>query len=215
MLIVDLLLLSLAVALEPIPLTLLILVLSSERGTLRGLWFLAGWVGCLVAVLAIALLISGGHPVSAHHPSAIVNVLKLLAGVALLWVALYEHRRRHAPPKESTWMARIDHLNAVAVAGVAAFMVPQAVVFAAGTVVLGAHVAALGEYLVLVGFVLLGSAPYVGLVIYTAFWPQTSRQHMDRLRLWLLAHRTQVIVLVSLVVGLWLVGRTLYQVVMA
>jgi hypothetical protein len=58
----DLILIGVAVTLEPIPITGFILVLSAERGKLKGAAFILGWLASLVAIVAAVVLITGGKP---------------------------------------------------------------------------------------------------------------------------------------------------------
>ena len=209
--ILDLGLLSLAVAIEPIPLTFLVLLLAAERGTAKGLSFLAGWVGCLVTVLAAALLVTGGKPiVESGGPSVLGDSLKLAAGAVLIAIGVVVHQHRHRPRTEPRYLARIDSLRSWQIMALAAFLSPQAVVFAAGATVLDMKVSSFAEYLVLVGFVVVGSAPTAALVVYAGFWPSHSEPRLARLRAWLETHRSQVLVAVCLLIGAWLVGRTLF-----
>jgi threonine/homoserine/homoserine lactone efflux protein len=60
--ILDLLLIGLGIALEPFPLTAFILVLSAEKGTVKGLAYILGWLACLVAVVAAVVLATGNNP---------------------------------------------------------------------------------------------------------------------------------------------------------
>ena len=50
--VLNLLLIGLAITLEPFPLTAFILVLTAEKGIWKGLAFILGWVACLVVVIA-------------------------------------------------------------------------------------------------------------------------------------------------------------------
>ncbi len=62
--VLDLLLIGLAITLEPFPLTAFILILSAEKGTRKGLAFILGWLACLVVVIAAVVLVTGGKPPS-------------------------------------------------------------------------------------------------------------------------------------------------------
>jgi hypothetical protein len=98
--VVDLLLIGLAITLEPFPLTAFILLLSSERGTRKGLAFILGWLACLVAVLAAALLVTGGSPPrSQTAPSTAALAAKLALGVLLIGLAERQRRRIGRPRK--------------------------------------------------------------------------------------------------------------------
>ena len=60
--VLDLLLIGLAIALEPFPLTAFILILSTEKGTWKGLAYIFGWLACLIVVIAAVLLTTGDKP---------------------------------------------------------------------------------------------------------------------------------------------------------
>jgi hypothetical protein len=51
------------------------------------------------------------------------------------------------------------------------------------------------------------------LLLYAAFAPEASSARLDRLRTWLDTHQDQVIIGVSLLLGLWLAGKSLYLLV--
>ena len=211
--VLDLLLLGLVVAIEPIPLSFLVLLIASEHGLIKGLWFLIGWVGCLVGVMVVAVLISGGKPIghTHHQASQLASWLKIGAGLALIGLAYREYRTRKKPKKNPKWMNRIDRIKGWQILALSAFLTPQVVVFAAGATVLDAKINTFVEYLVLMGFVALGSLPYVAIVAYAAFWPASSTKQLDRLRNWLDANRVQVLVGLFFLIGLWLVSHSIYS----
>ena len=60
--VLNLLVIGIAIALEPITLIAFILILSSDRGVLKGLAFILGWMARLVAVIAAVVLLTGGKP---------------------------------------------------------------------------------------------------------------------------------------------------------
>jgi Sap, sulfolipid-1-addressing protein len=61
--VVDLALLGLGIALQPFRLSAFILILSTKGGIRKGLGFILGWLACLVLVIAVVVLITGGRPV--------------------------------------------------------------------------------------------------------------------------------------------------------
>ena len=63
--VLDLLLIGLAITLEPFPLTAFILVLSAEKGTWKGLAFILGWLACLVVVIAAVIADDREQPAQA------------------------------------------------------------------------------------------------------------------------------------------------------
>ncbi|MER5916046.1 GAP family protein [Streptomyces sp. NPDC001982] len=61
-------------------------MLVSAQGVWKGLAFILGWLACLVAVLAIVLALTGGHPSAPKSaPSTAVLAAKLLIGVSLVF----------------------------------------------------------------------------------------------------------------------------------
>ncbi len=60
--ILDLLIIGLAITLEPIPLTAFILVLASKGGVRKGAAFIFGWLASLAVVVAVTILATGNKP---------------------------------------------------------------------------------------------------------------------------------------------------------
>ncbi|MFI1444457.1 GAP family protein [Streptomyces fructofermentans] len=91
----DLLLIALAITLDPLPLMAFVLLVSSARGVWKGLVFILGWLACFVGVIAIVLAVTGGQPPAPKSPpSTGVLVAKLVIGVLLVVYGAHRHRRR-------------------------------------------------------------------------------------------------------------------------
>ena len=209
--VLNLVLIGLAITLEPFPLTAFILLLSAEKGTFKGLAFVLGWLACLVIVLAAVLLTTQGKPPAPNTaPSTAALVIKLALGVALVLYGVRKWHRRGIPSKPPTWMARLDGLSLWAAAGLAAFLQPWTLVAAGAATITQAKLSGPADYLTLVLFVLLSTASFLYLELYATFKPAAASVRLQQLRTWLDTHRDQVIVLVSLLIGLWLVGNSLY-----
>ena len=135
--VLDLLLIGLGITLEPFPLIAFLLILSSEKGTRKGLAFILGWLACLVVVIGIVAVATGGTPPHPHTaPSTAALVVKAVLGIGLILVAVRQQRRRGHPRKQPTWMARLDGLSPWAAAGLGVFLQPWTLVAAgAATVV--------------------------------------------------------------------------------
>ena len=212
--VLDLLLIGLGITLEPFPLTAFILVLSAEKGIWKGLAYVLGWLACLVAVIAAVFLATGDDPPKPQTvPSTAVTAVKLALGVALILVAVRQRRRMGRPRKPPGWMARLDRLSLWAVAGLAAFLQPWTLVAAGAATVAQAKLATAGSYLVLVLFCLLATASFLYLELYATFVPARSGARLDRMRAWLDSHQDQVIIAVCLLLGFWLVGKSIYLLV--
>ena len=212
--VLDLLLIGLAITLEPFPVTAFILILSAEQGTRKGLAFILGWLACLVVVIAAVVLVTGGKPPApATVPSTAALAVKLALGIVLIGFAVRQWRRMDRPRKPPTWMARLDRLSLWAAAGLAAFLQPWALVAAGAATVTQAKLSGAADYLVLMLFVLLATASFLYLELYAAFAPAAAGARLELLRKWLDTHRDQVIIAISLLAGFWLAGKSIYLLV--
>jgi hypothetical protein len=209
--ILDLTVIGLAVTLEPFPAIALILLLSTPRGARKGAAFVASWMACLVVVVVATVAVTGGQPLQrGSAPSTAALVVKLGLGLVLIGLGVRQRGRIGRPRAEPTWMARLDHLSYGSAAVLGTFLQPWSLVAAGAITVLSASIATFGEYVALLYFCLLGSASLLAIELYAVFRPDASETRLGNLREWLDAHRDQAIVVVSLVVGAWLVGNSLY-----
>ena len=88
MLVLSLLLIGLAIGLEPIPLTAFILVLASKNGVRKGAGFIFGWLASLAVVIAVTVLVTGNQPPKSNTaPSLGALAVKILIGVVLVYIA--------------------------------------------------------------------------------------------------------------------------------
>jgi hypothetical protein len=210
----DLILIGVAVTVEPIPVTGFILVLSSERGTRKGAAYIAGWLLSLVVVVVATVAVTGGQPPKpATAPSTAILAIKIAFGAALLVFALHRRRQTGKPRKPATWMAKVDGMSVWAAAALGLLLQPWVLVGAGAATVAELHISTLQSYLLLVLFCLLCTSTILIMEVYAIRSPEAARQRMDGLRSWMDGHRDQVIVILSLIVGLWLIGNNLYLVV--
>jgi threonine/homoserine/homoserine lactone efflux protein len=212
--VVDLLLIGLGITLEPFPLTAFILILSAEKGTRKGLAFILGWLACLVVVIAAVILVTGGNPPKPNTaPSTAALAVKLALGILLILIAARQWRRMGRPRKPPTWMARLDRLSLWTAAGLAAFLQPWALVAAGAATVTQAKLSTPGDYLTLMLFCVLATSSFLYLELYAAFVPAAADARLKRLRTRLDTHRDQVIIGISLLLGFWLAGKSIYLLV--
>jgi len=212
--VLDLLLIGLAITLEPFPLTAFILVLTSERGTWKGLAFILGWLACLIAVIAAVIVSTGNNPPEPNTvPSDAALAVKLAAGVVLILLALRQRRRMGQPKKPPAWMARLDQLSLWGAAGLAAFLQPWTLVAAGAATIVEAKLDTVGSYLVLILYCLLATSSFLYLELAAVFAPAKSEPQLERMRKWLDSHQDQVLIAVFLLLGLWLAGKSIYLLV--
>jgi threonine/homoserine/homoserine lactone efflux protein len=210
----DLLLIGLAITLEPFPLTAFILVLSAEKGTWKGLAFILGWLACLVAVIAAVIVSTGNNPPEPQTvPSDAALAVKLAVGVVLILIAVRQRRRMGRPRKPPAWMARLDQLSLLGAAGLAAFLQPWTLVAAGAATVVQAKLDTAGSYLVLILYCLLATSSFLYLELYATFASAKAAVRLERMRKWLDSHQDQVVIAICLLLGFWLAGKSIYLLV--
>jgi len=212
--VLDLVIIGLAITLMPVTILAFGLILGAEQGLRKGLAFIFGWLACVVAIIAGVVLITGGNPPRPHTaPSDFALAVKALIGAGLIWVGYRQWHRMGRPHKQPGWMARLDHLSLGAAAGLGAFLLPWSLVAAGAATVVQASLSSVGDWLALMMFCLLATSSFLVLELYAVFAPATVAARLDRLRLWIDRHQDQAIVLGALLVGGWLLGKSLYLLV--
>jgi Sap, sulfolipid-1-addressing protein len=210
----DLILIGLAIALEPLPLTAYLLMLSSDGGTRKGLGFLVGWVATLVGVLVLTLVVTGGKPPkSGSAPSTASLVVKIVLGAGLLWVAWRQRARRGLPPSQPSWLAKIDHLSFAAAMVLGFLLQPWPLVAAGAATVTAADLSKASSSVSLIAFGLLATASYLVIQVYVTVSPKEAGVRLDALQNWIARHRNEVIIVVSASIGGWLIGYSAYLLV--
>ncbi|MFF0433544.1 GAP family protein [Streptomyces sp. NPDC004327] len=211
----DLVLIGLGIAVFPLSVTAFVLVLSAKRGTWKGLAFILSWLACFVAVLVAVLVATGGQPPPPKSPpSTATSAVKLAIGVGLVGYGWYRHAHRHAErPKETSGRtaARLERISGWTAAGLGPLLQPWGLVAAGAATVVGADLSRTSSYVALVGYCVLATSSLLAMELYAVFAPDSARERLGRLRTWFQTHQNQALVAVSLVVGLFLVGRSILQ----
>ncbi|MCD9876433.1 GAP family protein [Streptomyces guryensis] len=220
----DLLLIALAITLDPLPLMAFVLVVASVRGVRTGLAFLAGWMACFIAVIALVLTLTGGQPPAPRSPPSTANlVIKVVIGVSLVVYGLRRHRRpvHHGPSdavtpppkgKSSSFLtSRMDRGALWPAAGLAILLQPWGLVAAGAVTVVEADGSDPTTWLVLAAYCIIATATLLGAELYVVFKPASAQRRLRELRAWMQGHAEQAIVYGSVVVGLLLVGKSVYE----
>ncbi|WP_306325111.1 GAP family protein [Streptomyces venezuelae] len=105
----------------------------------------------------------------------------------------------------------LDRVTGWSAAGLAVLLQPWGMVSAAAATVVKADASHAQSFLALLGFCVLATSTLLAMELYTVFAPEDAQRNLTRLRAWLSRHKEQAIVLLCLLLGLWLVGRSLYQ----
>jgi hypothetical protein len=217
MLVLSLVLIGLAITLEPIPLTAFILVLASKGGVRKGAGFIFGWLVSLAIVIAVTVLITGNNPPKpSTAPSLAALAAKLAIGAGLLVIAIRYYRRmgKPKPPKKPPkWQTHIDNMTVWYAMALGPLTQPWGLIAAGVTVIVGAKLSSWESYLALALFCVISTSSILAMEIYAAFRPEAAQAFLVRTRHWIDTHTDQVIVIVSLVLGFWLVATSIYYIV--
>ncbi|MGW0749852.1 GAP family protein [Streptomyces sp. NPDC002587] len=231
----DLLVIGLVITLYPLPVMAFVLVLSAPRGVWKGLAFILAWLACLVAVIALVLLLTGGQPPAPKTPpSTAALAAKLAIGIGLVVYSERRRRRRRgggpdsapdaapdaapgsAPASGSgssttSLTSRMDQATAWSAAVLAVLLQPWGMVGAAAATVVEANLSHSESFLSLLAFCLLATSSLLAMELYMVFAPEKAARALTGLRTWLSDHKEPAIVVTCLALGLWLVGRSLYE----
>ena len=212
--VLNLVLIGLAITLDPLPLTAFIVVLPSKRGVRKGAAFVFGWLLSLAVVVTVTVLATGNNPPKpSTAPSLAALAAKVAIGVVLVIIAIRHIRARgrpKPPKKPPKWQEHVDTMSPWFALGLAPALQPWGLIGAGAATVVEAKLSSWESYLALFLFCLLASASYLFMEIYTVFRPGQSQALLARFRTWIDSHTDQVIILGSLILGIWLIANSLY-----
>jgi threonine/homoserine/homoserine lactone efflux protein len=207
---------AVGVGVSPVPIIAIIVVLFSERATVNGPVFLAGWLVGLAAVVTAIYLVADALDVGSDATAEdTVSWIRLVLGVVLLVGAWRTGRGRSTAdePAMPTWMSRVDRLSAPRATGLGVALAanPKNLMLAAGA---GSSLSQVGASTVEVGaaltaFVLVGSTFVITAVVYDRLGGARARSTLDDARAWLLLHYSAVMAVLFVVFGAVLISQGL------
>ena len=212
--VLDLVLIGLAIALDPLPLTAFLVVLPSKRGVKKGAAFVFGWLASLAIVVTVTVLTTGNDPPKPNTAPSLADLaVKIAIGVGLVAIAVRQRRRIGRPKKPPKWQAHVDSMSPWFAMGLAPALQPWVLIGAGAATVVEAKLSSAESYLTLFLFCVLASASYLAMEIYTGFRPGESQAFLTKLRTWIDTHTDQVIIWGSLILGVWLIAYSIYLIV--
>jgi hypothetical protein len=215
--ILDLVLIGVAIALDPLPLAAYFVLLPSKRGTLKGAAFIFGWLVSLAVVVAVTVAATGNNPPkSKTAPSLASLAIKIALGAVLVGISIRQRRRMGRPkkPKKTPkWQAGVDNMSLWFAAALGPLVQPWGLIAAGAATVVNAKVSSVASGLALFFFCVLATSSYIALELYAALRPEKSEVLLQRIRTWAQTHSDQIIIVGSLVLGLWLIAQSIYLIV--
>jgi threonine/homoserine/homoserine lactone efflux protein len=213
----TLILIGLAIALDPLPLTAFVVVLPSKRGLRKGAAYLFGWLVSLAIVVTVTVLATGNNPPKPNTvPSLASLAVKIAIGTFLVRIAIRQRRRRGLPKKQKKppkWQEHVDIMSPWFAMGLAPALQPWTLIAAGAATVVEAKLSSWESYLALIGFCVLASASYIAMEIYAGFKPDQSQASLARIRTWMETHTDQAIIAGCLLLGFWLIASSIYYVI--
>jgi threonine/homoserine/homoserine lactone efflux protein len=214
--VLSLILIGLAIALDPLPLTAFMVILPSKRGVRKGAAFVFGWLVSLAIVVTVTVLATGNNPPKPNTaPSLASRAVKIAIGVVLLVIAIRRRRRMGQPKKPKKppkWQATVDTMTPWFAMALAPLLQPWGLIAAGAATVVEAKLSSVASYLALICFCILASASYLAIEIYAGFKPDQAQALLIRFRRWIDSHTDQVIILGSFILGFWLIANSMYLV---
>lgn len=205
---VTLLLLALALAVQPWSVLAAVLLVTSERGVAKAVAFAAGWVLALTVVaVAVVALYPATPKVTSSSPW--VSWVQLGSGAALgAW--LYVRSRAPAVPKSESqprWMARLDSMSPWPAFLLGAFLPNYVIVVAAVGDVLQAGLTQVWTAVVLLLFVVVASAGVAIPLLVLVSRREDAPVIYGRWRAWLVTHGQALVLVVLTVVAVVLMAK--------
>jgi hypothetical protein len=210
----NLVLIGLAVALDPLPLTAFLIVLPSQRGARKGAAFVFGWLISLAIVVTVSVVATGNNPPKPQTaPSLAALAAKAALGGVLVVIAIRHRREMRQQPKKPKkppkWQEHVDNMSPWFAMGLAPALQPWVLIGAGAATVVEAKLSSWESYAALFLYCVLASSTYLAMEIYAVFRPAQSRAFLASFRAWIDSHTDQAIVLGSLIIGLWLIANSL------
>jgi threonine/homoserine/homoserine lactone efflux protein len=210
-------LIGLAVALDPLPLTAFLVVLPSTRGARKGAAFVFGWLVSLAIVVTVTVLVTGDNPPKpATAPSLAALAVKIVLGVVLVRIAIQHIRARGRPKpakKPPRWQAHVDSMSPWFALALAPTLQPWVLIGAGAATVVEAKLSSWESFLALGLYCVLASSSYLAMEIYAVVRPDRSQALLVACRAWVDSRIDRAIIVGCLIIGFWFIGDSLYLIV--
>lgn len=202
---------AVAVALSSVPIMATVLVLLSPNRVRSAVPFLVGWILGLVAVVTTFVLLAQTVP-TPRHPQLALAICEIVIGVAIVTLAAIAWRRTApASAPEPRWRRAVGSLGPWASFGFAFVLNlrPKAILLAAATgLIIRADGLGIAESAVVIGvYTVISASTVAGPVIVTVVAPDKTKGWLLRTQHWLDDNGRIVTVVITLLIGVVLIGN--------
>jgi hypothetical protein len=204
----TLLLLALALAVQPWSVLAAVLLVASEGGVAKAMAYVTGWVLALTAVAIATVALYPNKPKVASS-SPWVSWVQIAAGVALGGWLLVRSRRPVVKKSEAQpkWMGRLDSMSPAPAFVLGAFLPNYAIVVAAVGNVIQAGLPQARAALVLSLFIVVASAGVAAPLLLIVIRRDDAPAIHQRWRAWLVTNGQALVRVVLAVVAVVLVAK--------
>jgi Sap, sulfolipid-1-addressing protein len=202
-------LLGLLASVSPSTIVVFILLLATARARVNAAAFLIGWSVSLIIVFALSYAVGGVRATQHGSGSTVVDVIEILLGVALTFLAERQWRHRDRPRTSSgvskKFTARLKQLNPWEAATIGVLEQPWTLTAAAAVVLVRHHSAFLVVVFAFLAFALLSTATIGLIFLYFARRPGEAEAHLSDLRDRVVHAGPAIFAIVSAAVGVFLI----------
>jgi hypothetical protein len=210
----NVLLMTLVIALEPIPILGGVLLLTSKRGRPKAVGFLLGWALAL-GIIGVAVVLIGGQvsTPSGSTSSKASAALDVLLGLALGVVALRTRAKARQGGEQATpgWMKRLDGMSPVAAFALGMFLPPYLIAAAVGNDIVRQNLSTEARLVAMSLYVVIGSIGILIPVLLTVVRPNSSDAVLATWRKWLQTNWQMLMFWLLLGIGIYLVIKGLIE----
>ena len=206
----NVLLLTLVIALEPLPVLGGVLLLTAERGRPKAIGFLLGWAFALAVIGVVIVLVGGEVSTSSGSTSSKVSAgLDIVLGLVLAAFALRTRAKAAQGTERTTpgWMKRLDTMSPVAAFALGAFLPPYLLAVAVGNEIVRRDLDSTARIVAVILYVVIGSIGILIPILVTIVRPSRADALLANWRTWLQLHWQAVLVWLLLVIGAYLVVK--------
>lgn len=210
----DMLPIAMAIALSPLPIVAAVLIVGSPNGRVAGPVFGLGWLIGLVALSVTALLLVNQIGPTSPFGHLVLNILRIIVGLLLLWAAINKWRNRPQDGEEPPvpkWLAAFNQISTVRafrMGGMLAAANPKHIglVLAAMSSLLYEPTQPLDVIIGIAVLVVMSSSAVGAVIIGHAAGGQKAATHLESIKQFMLRNNTVIVMIVFAVLGMSVLG---------